>query len=95
MKLLDLRTYNATEDYIGLLSYEIYPADKPFCNLFRCTKDGEAVWIAELPPVNYEGDCYVDYDIKGWGEIFAHTYSGYRVVLDGLTGKIQTIEFTR
>jgi len=51
--------------------------------------------MAELPPVDYEGDCYVDYAIKGWGEVFAYTHSGYRVVIDGLTGKMRSIEFTK
>jgi len=72
-------------DLIVLLEYAYHPR-RPFRNLIRMRPDGSIIWHAELPQAT-ANDAYVDIELTG-GSLLAWSWSGYRVVIDPVSGKI-------
>lgn len=80
-----------SDDAIVLVDYDGGP--RRFKNLLRINPRGEPVWIADLP-VPSETDAYVQVQ---WDELglTANSWSGYWVVLDPGSGKIEHVEFVK
>ncbi len=58
----------------------------------RVGPSGDVIWRAALPQSS--GDAFVDIAWLG-GELVAHTWSGYRLILDVATGKASRQDFTK
>lgn len=63
-------------------------------DLAKFTKQGALVWIADLPKAD-SSDCYVSIDLTVEGAVLANTWNGYRVTIDGETGKVLGQVFTK
>lgn len=63
-----------------------------FENLLCIDRAGRVVWKAKLPKSN---DAFVSFQMEADGLLHANTWSGYRVTLDPLTGKLQQQKFVK
>lgn len=63
-------------------------------NLVRIVSSGEVAWRGELPETG-PADAFVGLDIGIDGVVMAVTWSGYRVRLHPVTGRILGQEFTK
>jgi len=88
----DVRQIPGSDDALVLLDYMGEPAG-PCRNLVRIQADGQIVWRAELPSSS-NTEAYVAVDIDG-GLLVAKSWTGYRVILDELTGKIRESNYTK
>jgi hypothetical protein len=69
------------------------PSTKNDPNL-RCVDDsGRLLWTAALPDPSGP-DCFVAVELEG-GQLFANSWSGYRVALDLSTGATRERRFTK
>lgn len=60
---------------------------RPSENLLGVASDGTVLWRAELPTYG-GGDCYVAVSVADDGSLTAVSWSGFRVVLDTVSGRI-------
>lgn len=60
-------------------------------NLFCIGQDGREIWTAELPGFP---DCFVDAELTSEG-LYAHSWSGYGLVLDPMSGHVLSSQFTK
>jgi outer membrane protein assembly factor BamB len=91
--VLDVKELPAEKSVIVLLDY-MEMGEGPTRNLAKLREQGELVWIADLPEGGTR-ECYVSMDLAGDGAIFANTWNGYRVTIDGKTGKVLGKKFTK
>jgi outer membrane protein assembly factor BamB len=91
--VLDVKGLPAENSVVVLLDYTEM-GEGPARNLAKFREQGALVWIADLPSVDSR-DCYVSMDLSVDGAVFANTWNGYRVAIDGETGKVLCQEFTK
>jgi hypothetical protein len=65
-----------------------------FRNLLGLRRSGEIIWTAELP-TSTTGDCYLAVDQDSADRLRARSFSSFDVVIDALTGAIESKEFTK
>ncbi|TQJ61424.1 hypothetical protein FBY30_3720 [Arthrobacter sp. SLBN-83] len=91
--VLDVNELPAEESVLVLLDY-MEMGEGPARNLAKISEVGATVWIAELPETGSR-ECYLSMDPSADGTVLANTWNGYRVTLDGVTGKVLGSEFTK
>lgn len=91
--VLDVKELPAENSVIVLLDY-IDMGERPARNLAKFSEQEALVWIADLPEADSR-ECYVSMDLAVDGAIFANTWNGYRVTIDGETGKVLAQVFTK
>lgn len=91
--VLDVKELPAENSVIVLLDY-MEMGEGPARNLAKFREQGALVWIADLPETGSR-ECYVSMDLGVDGAVFANTWNGYRVTIDGETGKVLGQEFTK
>ena len=92
---------SGTDDCLVILEFD-YAQPPRFQNLIRCRSTGSIVWRAPLPVESETasgyngvvGDSYVNLHVLE-GEIFATTWSGWRLKLDRESGSILSREFVK
>jgi hypothetical protein len=67
---------------------------KVFANLFRVSPQGNIVWIAKTPESIAVPDRYVHMEMVH-GELFANSWTSYRVRIDTRSGRIVEAIFTK
>lgn len=78
----------------ALLLLEAPPGTTSVENLVKVDAEANVVWRGELP-AGTPGDCFVGFEVEATGNVFASTWSGYRVVLSGETGRLLERRFTK
>lgn len=92
MRVLDLRVASDGCSAIALLDP---PAGAGRVrNLVRITSSGDVAWRGELPE-DGPTDAFVSLDVGIEGVVLAATWTGYRVRLDPVTGRLLAQEFTK
>jgi hypothetical protein len=77
---------------VVLLDYIAGPTG-PKRNLICVDRDGQVVWQAALP-TSSSPESFVSFELLG-NELFANSWSGWRVAIDPGTGDIRGAEFTK
>ena len=91
--VLDVKELATESCFLVLLDY-MDMGEGPARNLAKFTEQGALVWIADLPEADSRG-CYVSMEPSVDGAVFANTWNGYRVTIDGETGKVLGQKFTK
>lgn len=89
--VLDIAVLAPENDAILLLDY-MEMGSGPSRNLIKLDSDGKVSWTAELP-TGEPSDCYVSFHLDG--DVFAHSWSCYRVRIDRRSGLITERTFTK
>lgn len=63
-----------------------------YANLWRYSAEHGTVWKAELPTLG--SDVYTDFHLEETG-LVAHSWSGYKILIDLSTGRILSLQFTK
>ena len=92
--VLDVKELPTEGSVLVLLDY-MEMGEGPARNLAKFTEQGALVWIADLPETAGSHDCYLSMDLSDDGTVLANTWNGYRVTIDGETGKVLGQKFTK